>query len=98
MAIAGAVVRWLQDNLGIVSSSEELGRPGGELWSLSPSFRLRYELFSPQRSWRRPWGRPTAVTSFPPSPGSTLRTGSPAPEGETGSWTKLLPASLTPDP
>lgn len=25
MAIAGAVVRWLQDNLGIIGSSEELG-------------------------------------------------------------------------
>lgn len=26
VAIAGAVVRWLQDNLGIIGSSEELGR------------------------------------------------------------------------
>lgn len=25
VAIAGAVVRWLQDNLGIIGSSEELG-------------------------------------------------------------------------
>lgn len=31
MAIAGAVVRWLQDNLGIVGSSEELGPSEGAL-------------------------------------------------------------------
>lgn len=29
VAIAGAVVRWLQDNLGIIGSSEELGTPPG---------------------------------------------------------------------
>lgn len=29
MAIAGAVVRWLQDNLGIIGSSEELGTSEG---------------------------------------------------------------------
>lgn len=34
VAIAGAVVRWLQDNLGIIASSEELGASeGGCLFS-----------------------------------------------------------------
>lgn len=33
VAIAGAVVRWLQDNLGIISSSEELGTlPWQHVW------------------------------------------------------------------
>lgn len=32
VAIAGAVVRWLQDNLGIIGSSEEMGWFGRALW------------------------------------------------------------------
>lgn len=32
VAIAGAVVRWLQDNLGIIGSSEEMGWFGRAVW------------------------------------------------------------------
>lgn len=40
MAIAGAVVRWLQDNLGIIGSSEEMGWFGRALW-----FHFRFLVF-----------------------------------------------------
>lgn len=43
-------------------------------------------IFSLQRSWRRPSGRPTAVILFLLSLGFMLHTGSPVPEGRTSSW------------
>lgn len=89
MAIAGAVVRWLQDNLGIIGSSEELGMS----YELSVSLIISpYDLcilFSLQRSWLHQLGHPMVVILFPPFRGCMHLTGSPVREGRTQFGTQV---------
>lgn len=91
VAIAGAVVRWLKDNMGMVQSSSEIGTCTSSLitfrtrrWGLCLNITSASVSCCPlfQRNWQRQQERRTAVTSCQLFRGSTPPTGSPAQEGE----------------
>lgn len=93
MAIAGAVVRWLRDNMSIIQSSAEIG----SLLIMAIFFCNQAVIthththktssfvldVQSQRRWQRELERRTVVTLSQLSPASTPPTGSQVQEGET---------------
>ncbi|KAK3530472.1 hypothetical protein QTP86_024387 [Hemibagrus guttatus] len=81
VAIAGAVVRWLKDNLGIIQSSTELGEFISR-FNPSPAVQDKALFPSPQRTWPLVLAHRTAATLSLRFRVFTPPTGNRAPEGK----------------